>query len=228
MPAASPRWGAAVGIVIGVALAAATSAAGVPHRPPSAPAPTVTPASRSLADAEGFLAAWARSRSISYAAQSHFDRTVDGRPALSTDGLVARQPPQWVERQGGTWTALLRGQRLECDDAINGRTRCVAVESNVDYRTDVANELQAFRSWLVDAPVSYQVSFGGGCFVMHRVRPVLAPPLGDDARYCFDVAGVAVLTEITTATALDRQTLSQVRSGVTAQDLQLPVPVTAG
>jgi hypothetical protein len=210
-----------VGIVIGVALAVATSAAGIPHRPaeqPTAASPPGTPPDY----ASEFLAAWARSRTISYVADTSFVRTVGGRIALKADGIEVRRPPEWLSRQGGSWRGVLGGRRVDCNNAVDGKTRCGTTDEVVDYGADVEAELQGFRSWLTGA-ASYAVERQGGCFDMRRIRPVQAPPLGDHARYCFDDAGLAVEIEITTATAVDHRTLGNVRLAVTDQDLQLPV-----
>jgi hypothetical protein len=224
MPAVSPRWGAALGLVIGVGLAVATSAAGIPHRPGVPPTPAARASSQPIA--EQFLATWTRSRAVTYAASTTFVRTINGRVALSQDGFVARRPPDWVQRQGSTWTGISDRHRFECDDAVNGRTRCTSSAAVADYGADVAREVRAFRSWLVDQSsyeVSYQPAAAGGCFLLRRLVPVLAPPLGDQARYCFDELDVPVETEITTAGTVDHQTLINRRPVVTDGDLQVRV-----
>ncbi|MCU1346477.1 MAG: hypothetical protein JWL70_2743 [Acidimicrobiia bacterium] len=224
MPAVSPRWGAAFGLVIGVGLAVAMSAAGIPHRPAVRPPPAAQASRQPIA--EQFLATWARSRAVTYAADTTFVRTINGRVALSQDGFVARRPPDWVQRQGSTWTGVLGRRRFECDDALNGRNRCTSSDAVADYNADVAREVQAFRSWLVDQSsyeVSYQPAAAGGCFLLRRLVPVLAPPLGDQARYCFDEMDVPLETEITTAGTVDHQTLINRRRVVTDDDLQVRI-----
>jgi len=217
MAAVTPGWGAVIGTVIGVGLAVALSAAGIPHRPATATR-VATPEATGSNATKAFLAAWARSRAITYAADTRFVRTIDGRTALSAEGFEARRPPQWVERQGDSWTGLIGGHRLECNDAIDGKFRCTSGVDTVDYSADVASELRAFSSWLTE-PASYDIVQQGDCFVMQRTREVLAPPLGDRAQYCFDPDGVPIDAEITTATAVDHKTLTNVRTSVTDNDL---------
>jgi hypothetical protein len=215
-------WAAVIGIVVGSALAVAVNELGVPHRPSSTVATVITPVVDPAAAAE-FLDTWQRSRAVSYVADSRFTRTVGEQTALSADGRVARRPPEWLVRQGGSWQGLLHGQRFDCNNALDDQMRCAIAADDVDYQAEVAGEVTAFRSWITGTEPDYEVSRDGQCFQLRRIRPVLAPPLGDESRYCFDERDIPTSTSIRTGAATDTEVLIGARTEVADEDLTPPV-----
>jgi hypothetical protein len=198
--------GAVAGVLVGGALTAAAAASGW-HDPHEVSEPL---ASTETAEPAELIEAWRRWRLLSVHVTSTYVRTVNGEVVLRGGDVLAQRPPEEVHRTGGEVVALIDGERIVCTDAVDGRSRCES-SGSFDRAALIDAELAGFAEAVGGDDPDYVLGWRDGCFVLTRRVPLLAPPLRDQATYCFDADGVLVVAELRDDVAVDRTEAVEIR-----------------
>jgi hypothetical protein len=210
-----PPWRLAAVVLLALLGASALASACDDDEAPDEPDP-----------AEAFLEAWARSRAATFRSVSDFRRVSHSTNAELTDRIiVAQRPPDRlsIDQDGGT--GLVDGQRLACAYRRQ-RLHCQDAAAERTYDDDVERQLETLRGYVaVDDPL-YAVEAAereevvGDCFDLRLTRALVAPPLGEVARYCFDPGtGAPTFTRIERVEADDETRLVSLSDEVTDADL---------
>jgi len=197
-----------------IALAAVAQAACSRHASsPAVPDPHASAA---------FLSAWRRSLVSTWALDATFERRV-GKARIAYDIRQAQRPPDHLRVAGGTVDASLHGQVLACSTGSDGRSSCRAAPAP-PFDDEVAAQMKTLGSYFAaPAPLYRAHADKNDCFTLTLLRPILAPPYGQTARFCFDRAtGAPVRTEITRSGSTDLTVATSVRARVTDADLTPP------
>jgi len=176
--------------------------------------------------ATGFVDAWQRMRSGTWAVDSDYlRRTPDGR-TLSGSVHEARRPPDHIRIALGSVDATLRGRRLVCGSSPAGEQACRDGGPAPDDAAEAAQELQTLRSNVLGTTPTYDVADqGGGCFALYPRPSPLDAQWGPGSRFCFDPqSGAPTLTDIRRSGGSDVITALSVRRQPTDADLQPPTP----
>lgn len=185
--------------------------------------PTITPSG--AAARKDFLQAWERSLRGTWHVVSSFERAGKGATAPLQGQLdTVQRPPDRLERQFGSVTGRVGGRLVGCTPGPDGQPRCRDGGPAASYDEDVQAELDRLDPYVGgDHPLYRVTAEGNGCFRLDREFEYLAPPYGDQARFCFDAAtGARVLTEVHLAEATDITRAVTVVATVTDSDLTLP------
>lgn len=227
--------GLLVGLVIGTILAWSLS----PDPEPFA-APLVVPATSSTfpeseETAEAFLDAWERSRTAEYIAVSEWRRSIPDGPRVTEVRVLAQRLPDRVRggasHRGGqighvvyTCDNLpITAEQLRAGELLD-EPQCRAAEvdpSTVpDPETMVADELALMRRHVEGTYPLYRVGRDGDCFYLRLARPMVAPPYGHHAMFCFDPDSGAVSSlRVERDEGTDTEELLWVANEVTDDDL---------
>ena len=179
-------------------------------------------------DAAHFVEAWERSRTGTFVVSADFVRTTaDGRELRSTVEW-AQRPPDRLIVQFGSAAGELEGRPIGCTTDGGGFYVCGEGEVGGDFDEALGDELAVLRTYVEgDAPL-YRVEedpVDGAqvCFDLRLDRPIVAPPYGERARFCFDdETGAPVLVRVERVEATDLTEATEVRSEVRDADLAPP------
>ena len=188
------------------------------------PVPPSVPAGPSRASAESFLAAWRLSRTATFVAAGTWTRIVDGRPALAAPTRTAQRPPDRLVSGSGSIQGRIGGRRLGCVLVTGGGASCREGEAVGPYDGAVEHELSILVGQVLGPGRLYDVSDDGpGCYALRLGRATVAPPYGQEARFCFDgSSGAMVASRIDRGRAVDVVEVTEVRLDVTDVDLRPP------
>ena len=205
------RFTAAVVVVAGI-VASCTSDS------PSVPSPA---AQRHAASA--FLAAWRRSLEGTWAVDAVFERRV-GTKRVTYDVHEARRPPDHLRVAGGTVEGRVNGRVVACTTGADGALTCRDGGPAPSYPDEVRKELDLLSGYFFAANPLYRAeASGAGCFHLVLRHPILAPPYGQTARFCFDAkTGAPSLSEVHKRGSVDVTHTTAVRAEPTAADLTPP------
>ncbi|MCU0267010.1 MAG: hypothetical protein MUF83_00035 [Acidimicrobiales bacterium] len=224
------RRGTVAGVAVGLVATATLVAGGVLELPDE-------PDDRDAS--ADFLAAWERSRDVTYAAEGEFARVLPGGDTLASATFTAQRPPDRISRSLGSVDGRLDDRPVICSTDESGAFSCVTGERVLpSYEEEVAGELDNLRAMFSGTePALYRVRFGeqDGCFELTQQIVYPDPDYGRFAVFCFDpTTGVRTYVErhLTGGVVETEQALA-VRVDVTANDFSLeddprfdPVPST--
>ena len=181
-------------------------------------------------DTERFVDAWEQSRRGTFVMSAEFVRTTaDGRELRSTVEW-AQRPPDRLIVQFGSASGQLDGRPVGCTTDGGGFYRCGQGEPGAaDFDEALAAELAVLRTYVEgDAPL-YRVSGDSqviedrACFDLELDRPIVSPPYGERARFCFDAeTGAPVFLRVERLEATDVTEATAVRAEVSDDDLVPP------
>ncbi|MGH2687131.1 MAG: hypothetical protein ACRDJP_16830 [Actinomycetota bacterium] len=219
----APCVGAAAGLVVGLVASAVMVGVGALDEPEPEPFET-DPA----AVAE-FLEAWERSRTGTFVVVSRFTRSVAGRSGISSTTTLVQEPPTRIASQLGSITGRVGDREISCTTGPDGELQCLPGRTLPAYAEETEDELALLRRY-VAAPgrdlyfVDRRTVDGRpGCFRLRLAYEIPTPPLGETAVYCFDPAtGAPTRTEIAREQGRDLTEAVEIRTEVTADDLELP------
>ncbi len=174
--------------------------------------------------AAGFVAAYDRSRTATFAADQTFTRTPpEGGEGLAYDRrLVQRPPDDRLLVGGGAAEGRVDGRVVRCSTGPDGTSRCDEGPLAPGWDDEVAAEVEDLRALVEgDRPV-YEVRPGEpGCWSLHLRLDVPSPPYGTFAGFCFDAAtGAPTRFEVRRPEATDLVVTTSIRTEVTASDLR--------
>ena len=214
----APWVGAAAGVVAGLVASATIVGIGALEEPNPEPFET-DPAA--VAD---FLEAWQRSRAGTFVVISRFTRSVTGRSGLSSTATLVQDPPTRIAAQLGSITGRIGDREISCTTGPDEELQCLPGRRLPSYEEEAGDELALLRRF-VDGPGRdlYFVDRRDGCFRLRLAFELPTPPLGETAVYCFDPAtGAPTRTEIVREEGRDLTEAVEIRTEVTAEDLELP------
>ncbi len=181
-------------------------------------------------DTGRFVDAWEQSRRGTFVMSAEFVRTTtDGRELRSTVEWVQR-PPDRLIVQFGSASGELDGRPVGCTTDGGGFYRCGEGEPGAaDFDEALAAELAVLRTYVEgDAPL-YRVTEDSraiehrACFDLELDRPIVSPPYGERARFCFDDdTGAPIFLRVERVEATDVTEATDVRAEVTDGDLEPP------
>ncbi len=214
-----PSWRlAAVVLVALVGVSAAAALWGDDDEPEAADIPQL------------FLDAWRRSREATFRSVADFTRHADTTDAeLTHQQITVQRPPDrlFIDNDGAT--GLIDGQRVACTYRRQ-RLRCDRAEAQRTLEDETEQQLETFASYVegedplyvIEADLETEV---GACFELTLTRRIVAPPLGNLTRYCFDdETGAPTETHVERDEADDDIVTTQLTGVVTDADLD---PATA-
>lgn len=182
---------------------------------------TVAAPAESATAARAFVARWRASRLATWAVDADFLRVMaDGR-RLAFDVHMAQRPPDRLVTGPSSLDARVGNERRACGadqaDVVGCRQAGVARP----YEAEVEDDIDVLRGYVLGRSAFYGVRVDGpDCFALRLRGPVLSPPYGERARFCFDPATSApVRAEVWRKEATDRTTAVEVRSTPTDADL---------
>jgi len=186
-----------------------------------------TPATSTTGEpaARSFLAAWERSRLMTYVVRSDFVRTLPDGNQLKSITTTVQQPPDTRLVSGlGSVSGRLNGMIVGCAASPDVATGCVTGAPAPDYRSEVDAQLATLESYVTGPRPLYRVvDFGNDCFRLDLAIAVPSPPYGDSALFCFERrTGAPTLTEIRRPEATDQTIAREIRPDVRSEDLQIP------
>jgi hypothetical protein len=174
--------------------------------------------------AEELLAAYERSRNATFAVDRTFTRTFpDGRSITYDELLVQAPPDDRLLVGGGAASGRLDGRLLRCAANPGGGTRCFEGEEAEPWADEVAKEVGDLGSLVLGPDRVYDVETGpdDGCFTLVLIVPMLAPPYGERAVFCYDETTRApTRIEIHRTEASDVVETVEIRPVVTEADLR--------
>lgn len=216
------RFTAAVVVVTGVLVTGIV--AGCTSDKPSVP----SAATRRRA-ATAFLAAWRRSLEGTWAVDEVFERRV-GTKRITDEIHEARRPPDHLRVAGGTVDGRVNGRIVACNTGAANQLVCRDGGPAPPYADEVRSELDTLAGYFAGAnPLYLAGDAGGGCFELTLQHPILAPPYGESARFCFDRrTGAPTQVEVRNRGSVDTTHATDVRAEPTAADLTLPAGAAPG
>jgi hypothetical protein len=181
------------------------------------PSDTVYPPDQA-ATADRFLDAWRRYREATFVAELAFERTLPDGQTLSSSRVVVQDPPRRLVRQGDSTTTTDRDATMLCEP-VGDETRCTT-QPGVDYEATVDAEVDEWRDAISGDVPQYAISEPEpGCFDLHLVVRMIAPPYGTDTRVCFDDATGALLRrQVVRDTGTDTEEATRLTATVTEAD----------
>jgi len=173
-----------------------------------------------------FLAAWRRSKTVTYAAEQTFRREFDDGRAFASESTIVQRPPDRLVSGMGIVEGQLGGHAVRCATGGDGKPACFTGADPFDYAGELDEEIAALRSYLLGGPPLYAIAAApGGCFELTQARDYPLPPYGSFARFCFDPStGAAVRIEIHRPGSVDTTVTGTIRTEVTDADFVLPAP----
>jgi len=174
--------------------------------------------------AAGFLAAYERSRTATFAVEQRFTRTVAGRGELAYERRLVQRPPEdRIVVGGGSAEGRLGGRVVRCSAVPGGTGGCLEGPPAGDYGEEVAAEVAELRRLVAGDDPVYELQAGEpGCWALRLRLDVPTPPYGELAGFCFDEAtGAPTRLEIHRDGAVDVVEALDVRAEVTAADLRI-------
>jgi hypothetical protein len=177
-----------------------------------------------------FLDAWRRSREATYRIVADFSRQSNTTGAeLAHRQITAQRPPDrlFIDRDGAN--GLIGGERVACTFR-NERLRCNRAEARRTLAEETEQQLETLAGYVEGDDPLYVIEAdleteAGACFELTLTKVIVAPPLGNVARYCFDGAtGAPTVTHIERDQADDDIVTTQISDVVTDEDLD---PATA-
>lgn len=207
----------AAGLAAGVLGVTALVGAGWPDHDED----TGPPRAETAAAARAFVARWRASRLGTWVVDATFVRVMaDGR-RLAFDVHMAQRPPDRLITGPSSLDARRGNERRACaaDDA--DVVACREAGTARPYEAEVEDDIDLLRGYVLGRAAFYGVRTDGpDCFALRLRRPVLSPPYGERARFCFDPTTHApVRAEVRRKEATDRTTAVEVRSTPTEADL---------
>jgi hypothetical protein len=172
-----------------------------------------------------FLDAWQRSREATYHSVADFSRRSNSTGAeLHEQQITAQRPPDrlFVDEDGAT--GLLQGERVACN-VRNERVRCDRAEARRTLADETASQLETLAGYVEGEDPLYVIEAdleteAGACFELTLTRTIVAPPLGNVTRYCFDdETGAPTETHVERDEADDDIVTTQLTGVVTDDDL---------
>jgi hypothetical protein len=172
--------------------------------------------------ATAFLDAWRRYRSATYTATMEFERRAGNNQTLRATSTYTQQPPRRIVRQSDSLLLTAGAASVTCN-TIGGTTTC-APGPTTDYDTEVAKELDIWRTAVLAQIPYYRVSTPDtGCFQLDLVVAITDPPYGTVARFCFDAAtGALVRRQIVRDGATDTEEATSVSATIPADAFVVP------
>ena len=177
-----------------------------------------------------FLDAWQRSREATYRSVADFTRHSNTTDAeLRHQQITAQRPPDRLFIDDDGATGLIDGQRVACTFRRQ-RLRCDWAEAQRTLEDETEQQLETLAGYVegddplyvIEADLETEV---GACFELTLTRTIVAPPLGNLTRYCFDDAtGAPTETHVERDEADDDIVTTQLSGEVTDADLD---PATA-
>lgn len=179
-----------------------------------------------------FLDAWARSREVTFRSVADFTRTSNSTGAvLAYQQITAQRPPDRLFIHNTGANGLVDGRRLLCTFRDEGSSLdCQEAEAHRTLAQETERQLDALAGYVEGEDPLYTATAetgteAGDCFELALNRPIVAPPLGTLARYCFDPAtGAPTDTSFERVEADDVIHTVQLSTEVTDADLE---PATA-
>jgi hypothetical protein len=177
--------------------------------------------------AQAFLTTWRQSRLATFVVSSEFTRTLrDGNSLHETVQTVQRPPDDRLVFGFGSTAGRLGGLIVRCASAPDGTSRCFTSSAAPAYNGEVDAEIATLEQYVMGPRPLYRViEFSNSpdhCFRLDLALAVLAPPYGNQAMFCFNRTNLApTLTVIVRDDATDRTEAKEIRTTVTAGDLEL-------
>ena len=172
-----------------------------------------------------FLDAWQRSREATFRSVADFTRHSNSTGAeLHHQQIVAQRPPDRLFVDGDGATGIVEGERLACDFREQ-RLHCDRAEAQRTLAEETEQQLETLADYVegedplyvIEADLETEV---GACFELTLTRDIVAPPLGNLTRYCFDdETGAPSETHVERDEANDDLVLTQLTGEVTDADL---------
>ena len=212
-----PLVAAIAGGLIGVLAAVGLAMAGWPDHEASDPggAAGATPAA-----ARRFVVEWRRSRLGTWVVEARFERVTAAGRRIEAAVHMAQRPPDRLVTGLGTIDARRGGERLACSSDEAGQLVCRDGGPARPYEAEVEDDIDVLREYVLGPSSFYAVRQHGDCFTLRLRRPVLSPPYGRRARFCFDPAtGAPVRADVERREAVDHTVAVEVRSDPTDADL---------
>jgi len=138
--------------------------------------------------------------------------------------IVAQRPPDRLFVDGDGATGIVEGERLACDFREQ-RLHCDRAEAQRTLAEETEQQLETLADYVegedplyvIEADLETEV---GACFELTLTRDIVAPPLGNLTRYCFDdETGAPSETHVERDEANDDLVLTQLTGEVTDADL---------
>jgi hypothetical protein len=203
------------GAVAGIAGVVGLAAADWP--PSTEPA---QPSAETAAAARRFVAEWRRSRLGTWALDGTFERVTSSGRRLRAEVHMAQRPPDRLVTGLSTVHSRQGDRRLACAPGPDGNVLCRDGGEVRPYAAEVADDIDILRGYVLGPTAFYGVAQDGPCFQLRLRRPVLSPPYGFRARFCFDPAtGAPVHAEVHRREGRDVTVALQVRGAPTDADL---------
>ncbi|HYF46655.1 MAG TPA: hypothetical protein VD926_10635 [Acidimicrobiales bacterium] len=172
-----------------------------------------------------FLDAWRRSREATFRTVAEFSRRSNSTDSvLRHEQITVQRPPDRLFVDGDGANGLIDGQRVACTFR-NERLRCNEAEAQVTLAEETDRQLETLAGYVQGEDPLYVIEAdleteAGACFELTLTKPIVAPPLGNLARYCFDDAtGAPTVTHIERIEADDDIVTRQISDVVTDEDL---------
>ncbi|MBK5221659.1 MAG: hypothetical protein JJE52_02040 [Acidimicrobiia bacterium] len=177
--------------------------------------------------AAAFLVAWERGRTATFLSGSLLERTTSSGAVMELPIVVAQLPPDRVVSTGASVEGTVDGLAVVCDEQLDGLVHCQqqeaaggAADGGAAFDAGVAAEMTALRGYVEGELPLYRVAQEGECFALRLARAVLAPPYGQNARFCFDAtSGAPSLQHVERTDGTDTVTLVSVRADIDAADV---------
>jgi hypothetical protein len=198
------RWTTIAGVALVSAYAAALVAVTVTTASDRADRADRAPEHPEASAEEGFIEAWARSRSSTYRTVGTFERRseVTGA-AITSEDVVAQRPPRRLHRQLGGIDGRDDDRLLVCpapppDEQDDPQPCRFGPPGGRTYAEAAQREVDGVRSVVGGGDPLYEVTDAGeGCFALDLRRPDPRAPFGVAATFCFDEeTGAPVRTEV--------------------------------
>jgi hypothetical protein len=217
-----PWFGAIVGTVVGVVLAAVVAV--TDH-----PAPRVRVGAAVI---DAFLADWRNQLEGTYVAVMRFERTTDHGGKVVSQVTIAQRPPDTFRSGLGSIDARRDNRRLACGAGPSGRIDCRDAGALPPYGTVVDQRVADLATYFRGDAAVYRVfEIRPHCYRLVQGVPVKAEldlPFGRETSYCFDPVTGAVRSRRTARVgAVDSEVATSIRRFVTDADLA-PKPGTPG
>ncbi|MBV9041170.1 MAG: hypothetical protein JOZ68_09200 [Acidimicrobiia bacterium] len=209
--------GAIVGLIVGVAAAAAVVATSDGRTKHAIARPAEPDAGAQ------YIADWRRSQLGTWKVVLHWQRIV-GSSRLDDEIRTAQRPPDRLSVALGSVDARRGDRRLSCASDADGHLHCRDAGAAPPYDQDVAGNEAVLRGQLLGPSRLYDVTATSShCYDLRLRFSYPVPPYGRRARFCFDEAtGAPTLRDIDRVEGRDVQEATSVSGDVTDADLAPP------
>jgi len=172
-----------------------------------------------------FLDAWERSREATFRTVADFSRRSNSTDAtLRHQQITVQRPPDRLFVDGDGANGIVDGMRVACVFR-DERLRCNEAEARRTLADETEQQLETLAGYVEGDDPLYVIEAdleteAGTCFELTLNKSLVAPPLGNLARYCFDDAtGAPTVTHIERDEADDDIVTRQISDVVTDEDL---------